>query len=83
MAFDYYQIFGNLSRARGFTDAGVSLPITFEAIDRYAARFDIPDFEDFLAIMSGIDDTYLTAEDDKRKKVKAKEKRKGARKGKV
>ena len=80
MAFDYYQVFGTLSRARGFTDAGVSLPITFEAIDRYADRFDVQDFEDFLTIVTGIDDTYLKAENDKRKKVRSKEKAKRARK---
>ena len=81
VAFEHYQVFGTLSRARGFTDAGVSLPITFEAIDRYADRFDVPDFEDFLTIVTGIDDTYLKAENDKRKKVKGQEKHKRARKG--
>ena len=74
----YYEAFGDLSRARGFTSNGVSLPLTFEAVDRYADRFDFYDFDHFYRIMSGIDDEYLKQEskrrsaEDRKAKLKAK-----------
>lgn len=36
-------------------------PIPFEAVDRYAARYEIDgeDFDDFLAMISAIDAVYL------------------------
>lgn len=75
----YYKAFGILSRARSFTSNGVSLPISFEAVDRYANRFEVLDFEDFLYIISGIDDEYLTDESKRRKQRDRKGKR-GAKK---
>lgn len=33
--------------------------IPFEAIDRYAARYEIEDFEEFHALIEALDHTYL------------------------
>jgi len=52
-----------LSRSRGFTSNGVSLPLTFEAVDGYARRYDFnEDFDDFYRIISGVDESYLKLE---------------------
>jgi len=83
---DYYKAFGRLSRARGFTSNGDSQPITFEAIDRFAYRFDFVDFEDFFNIISEIDTAYLKLEAKRRaaanRKAKKDQKRKERQKNK-
>ena len=64
---EYYRAFRILSRARGFTSNGVSLPITFEAMDRFSIRYDYEeDFDDFLQVITGIDDEYLRGESKRR-----------------
>ena len=68
-----------MSRSRGFTSNGVSLPVTFGAIDAYATRYEIEDFEDFLYVITSIDDAYLKDEADRRKRKDRKDKR-GAKK---
>ena len=80
----YYRRFGALSRSRGFTSNGVSLPITFESIDRYADRLEYEDFDEFLTIMAGIDEEYLKSEAKRRSAEERKSKRdakRNARKG--
>ena len=76
----YYLAFGDLSRARGFTSGGVSHPIAFEAIDRYADRFEFYDFDNFYRIISNIDNEYLKQEVKRRASEDRKKKAKGRRK---
>jgi len=72
VTIEFYKDFKVLSRARGHTSEGSSLPITFEAIDRYAARFDLDDFEGFLYIMSCVDEAFLEIEAKRREALRRK-----------
>lgn len=59
---EYYRAFGKLSRARGFTSEGESLPITVEAMSCFAGHFGFDDFEDFFNVISDVDEAYLKIE---------------------
>ena len=66
----YMRAFLVLSQGRNYTFGG-ALPITFEAIDRYASRYgidNIDDFERFLYMITRLDAAYLKSQQEKPKK---------------
>lgn len=53
-----WRAFSHLTASRHI-GAGAAGGIPFEAIDRYAARYEVDDFERFHSLIAAMDATYL------------------------
>jgi len=53
-----WRAFGHLTASRHI-GTGAAGGIPFEAIDRYAARYEVDDFERFHSLIAAMDATYL------------------------
>ena len=62
ISVEYWNAFQILSVARGITSDGAPQALAFSEIDRYAIRFNLSDFDGFLAIIQEVDETYLALE---------------------
>lgn len=62
-----WEAFFRLSASRPVTMAG-SGPIPFEAIDRYADRYRVTDFDELYTLLSAMDSVYLEHAHEEREK---------------